>query len=121
MPDPALDGRPDAAEEVSRARRGTSAEGAAPAAVDPAERAPRLTFRRLSGLDRSGPPPPQTRAGSRCGRGRSRTRSATCALALIPVFLVVALSDGGGPSVLAAVLLLRSPAGATTPTGSPRA
>ena len=39
---------------------------------------PPLTIRRLVGLDRSGPPPPQTRPASRCGRGRCRTRSASC-------------------------------------------
>ncbi len=48
-------------------------------AVGPQPRGRRLSARRLVGLDRSGPPPAETPPASRCGRGRSRTRSASCA------------------------------------------
>jgi hypothetical protein len=63
------------------ARHEPAARGAAGAAADlwrepPVERA-RLTFRRLSGLDRSGPPPPRRCRRSRGDPGRSRTRSAS--------------------------------------------
>jgi phosphatidylglycerophosphate synthase len=104
VPDPALDGRRGSAEEVSRARRGTSAAGAAPAGADPPVRRRRLTFRRLSGLDRSGPPPSQTAAGQPLRPWTIPNAIGFVRLALIPVFLAVALSDSGSPSVLAAVL-----------------
>ena len=43
------------------------------------EMSPRITKRRLFGLDRSGPPPAATLLQtSRCAHGRSPTRSATC-------------------------------------------
>ncbi|MGI8624161.1 MAG: CDP-alcohol phosphatidyltransferase family protein [Solirubrobacteraceae bacterium] len=60
---------------------------------------PRLTFRRLSGLDRSGPPPPQTLAGSPLNPWTIPNAIGFVRLALIPIFFVVAMtsSDGTGP------------------------
>ena len=67
-------------------------------------RAPRLTFRRLSGLDRSGPPPPQTQAGAPLNPWTIPNAIGFARLALIPVFLVVALSSDDGQDALAAIL-----------------
>ena len=67
-------------------------------------RARRLTFRRLSGLDRSGPPPPETLAGQPLRPWTIPNAIGFVRLALIPVFLVVALSLGDGTDALAAVL-----------------
>jgi cardiolipin synthase len=67
-------------------------------------RAPRLTFRRLSGLDRSGPAPPQTQAGAPLRPWTVPNAIGFLRLALIPVFLVVALSSDDGQDTLAAVL-----------------
>jgi cardiolipin synthase len=64
----------------------------------------RLTFARLSGLDRSGPPPPQTAAGEPLRPWTIPNAIGFVRLALIPVFVVVALSGTSGPSVTAAVL-----------------
>jgi CDP-diacylglycerol--glycerol-3-phosphate 3-phosphatidyltransferase len=64
----------------------------------------RLTFRRLSGLDRSGPPPPQTVAGAPLRPWTIPNLIGYIRLALIPVFLVVALSSDGGTAALGAVL-----------------
>jgi cardiolipin synthase len=65
----------------------------------------RLTVRRLFGLDRSGPPPPQTAAGQPLRPWTIPNAIGFLRLALIPVFLAVALSGGAhGPSVLAAVI-----------------
>jgi cardiolipin synthase len=60
-----------------------------------AERA-RLTFRRLTGLDRSGPSPPQTQRGQPLQPWTIPNAIDYVRLALIPVFLVVALSSGDG-------------------------
>jgi cardiolipin synthase (CMP-forming) len=60
-----------------------------------AERA-RLTFRRLSGLDRSGPPPPQTVRGQPLHPWTIPNAIGYVRLALIPVFLAIALSSGDG-------------------------
>jgi cardiolipin synthase len=69
---------------------------------------PRLTFRRLTGLDRSGPPPPQTLKGAPLNPWTVPNAIGFVRLLLIPVFLVVALSseDGTGawPAVLFAVI-----------------
>ena len=67
-------------------------------------RAPRLTFARLSGLDRSGPPPPQTQAGAPLNPWTIPNAIGFARLALIPVFLIVALSSDDGQDALAAVL-----------------
>jgi CDP-diacylglycerol--glycerol-3-phosphate 3-phosphatidyltransferase len=68
-----------------------------------AERA-RLTFRRLSGLDRSGPPPPQTLRGQPLNPWTIPNAIGYLRLALLPVFLVVAFSSGDGRSAAAAAL-----------------
>jgi cardiolipin synthase (CMP-forming) len=70
---------------------------------EPLERG-RLTFRRLSGLDRSGPPPPQTLAGQPLHPWTIPNAIGYVRLALIPVFLVVALSSDDGTDALAVVL-----------------
>jgi CDP-diacylglycerol--glycerol-3-phosphate 3-phosphatidyltransferase len=64
----------------------------------------RLTVRRLVGLDRSGPPPPQTLAGQPLRPWTIPNAIGFARLALIPVFLVVALSSKDGVSALAATL-----------------
>jgi cardiolipin synthase (CMP-forming) len=68
----------------------------------------RLTFARLSGLDRSGPPPPETRRGSPLRPWTVPNAIGFARLALIPVFLVTALSSSGGtdafPTTLFAVI-----------------
>lgn len=84
---------------------GPSAPGTAPG-VEPAptDSAPRLTARRLLGLDRSGPPPPQTRAGEPLRPWTIPNAIGFLRLALIPVFLVVSLSSDDGRSALGATL-----------------
>jgi cardiolipin synthase len=77
---------------------------AAPGAERGRWRPPRLTFRRLSGLDRSGPPPPQTEAGAPLNPWTIPNAIGFFRLALIPVFLIVALSSDDGQDALAAVL-----------------
>jgi phosphatidylglycerophosphate synthase len=65
---------------------------------------PRLTVRRLFGLDRSGPPPPQTLPGEPLRPWTIPNAIGFARLALIPVFLVVALSSSNGNDALAATL-----------------
>jgi cardiolipin synthase len=65
---------------------------------------PRLTARRLVGLDRSGPPPPQTLAGEPLRPWTIPNAIGFTRLLLIPVFLIVALSSDDGVSALAATL-----------------
>jgi len=65
---------------------------------DAAARA-RLTFRRLSGLDRSGPPPPETLPGQPLRPWTVPNVIGYVRLALIPVFLVLALSSDDGTDV----------------------
>jgi cardiolipin synthase (CMP-forming) len=67
----------------------------ADSAAEAAERA-RLTFRRLSGLDRSGPPPPQTLKGQPLHPWTIPNAIGYVRLALIPVFLAIAFSSGDG-------------------------
>ena len=64
----------------------------------------RLTVRRLFGLDRSGPAPPETLAGRPLRPWTVPNAIGFARLALIPVFLLVALSSRGGTSALAATL-----------------
>jgi CDP-diacylglycerol--glycerol-3-phosphate 3-phosphatidyltransferase len=64
----------------------------------------RLTFRRLSGLDRSGPPPPETVRGQPLRPWTIPNAIGYLRLALIPVFLVIALSSGDGQSALAVTI-----------------
>jgi phosphatidylglycerophosphate synthase len=65
---------------------------------------PRLSFRRLFGLDRSGPPPPQTQAGQPLRPWTLPNAIGFTRLALIPVFLIVALSSRNGKDALSATL-----------------
>ncbi len=73
------------------------------AAGKAAERA-RLTFRRLTGLDRSGPPPPQTLRGQPWNVWTIPNAIGFVRLALIPVFLGLALSSESGTDALPAVI-----------------
>jgi cardiolipin synthase len=66
--------------------------------------AARLTVRRLFGLDRSGPPPRQTLAGEPLRPWTIPNAIGFARLALIPVFLAVALSSSGGTDALVATL-----------------
>jgi cardiolipin synthase len=76
----------------------------ADAPVSEAAEKVRLTFRRLAGLDRSGPPPPQTLAGQPWNVWTIPNGIGFFRLALIPVFLVLALSSDSGTDALPAVL-----------------
>jgi cardiolipin synthase len=69
----------------------------------PVERA-RLTFRRLSGLDRSGPPPPETLAGAPLNPWTLPNAIGIVRLALIPTFLVLAFSSDDGTDTLSAII-----------------
>ena len=64
----------------------------------------RLTRRRLLGLDRSGPPPPQTRRGEPLNPWTIPNLIGFTRLALIPVFLVLALGSGDGRIASASVI-----------------
>ena len=66
-------------------------------------RAP-LTFRRLSGLDRSGPPPPETKAGAPLHPWTLPNAIGFFRAALIPVFLILAFSSESGTDPLPAIL-----------------
>ena len=69
----------------------------------PVER-PKLTFRRLVGLDRSGPPPPETLKGAPLRPWTIPNAIGYARLAAIPVFLVLALGSESGTDPLPAVL-----------------
>jgi cardiolipin synthase (CMP-forming) len=60
--------------------------------------------RRLLGLDRSGAPPPETLAGTPLRPWTIPNAIGFARLALIPVFLIVALSSAGGTGALGATL-----------------
>jgi cardiolipin synthase len=64
----------------------------------------RLTFRRLAGLDRSGPPPPATLRDQPWNVATLPNAIGFVRLALIPVFLVLALRSDSGTEALPAVL-----------------
>jgi cardiolipin synthase len=64
----------------------------------------RLTFRRLAGLDRSGPPPPATLRDQPWNVATIPNAIGFVRLALIPVFLVLALRSDSGTEALPAVL-----------------
>jgi phosphatidylglycerophosphate synthase len=66
-------------------------------------RAP-LTFRRLSGLDRSGPPPPETLPGAPLRPWTVPNAIGYLRAALIPTFLILAFSSDGGTDPLPATL-----------------
>ena len=57
---------------------------------------PPLTFRRLSGLDRSGGPPPETRRGEALHPWTIPNAIGFARIALIPVFLVIGLQSDDG-------------------------
>ena len=63
-----------------------------------------LGVRRLLGLDRSGPPPPETLSGQPLRVWTLPNAVGFVRLGLIPVFLVVAFSSSDGTSALGAVL-----------------
>lgn len=63
-------------------------------AAEAAERA-RLTFRRLSGLDRSGPPPPETLKGAPLRPWTIPNAIGYVRLALLPIFVVLAFQADG--------------------------
>lgn len=75
-----------------------------PSRREPRWRPPKLTFARLSGLDRSGPPPPQTQDGAPLNPWTIPNAIGFARLALIPVFLAVSLSSRDGRDALAATL-----------------
>jgi cardiolipin synthase len=64
----------------------------------------RTSKRRLFGIDRSGPPPPQTRSDQPLHPWTIPNAIGYVRLAGIPAFLVIALSSRGGHDTLAAVL-----------------
>ena len=64
----------------------------------------RSTFRRRFGLDRSGPPPRETRPGQPLRPWTIPNAIGYLRLAAIPVFLVLALSSEGEPDIWAAVI-----------------
>jgi cardiolipin synthase len=66
-------------------------------------RAP-LTFRRLFGLDRSGPPPPATLRDAPWNPWTLPNAIGLIRLALIPVFLVLALSSDDGTDALPVIV-----------------
>jgi cardiolipin synthase (CMP-forming) len=76
----------------------------ADAPVSGAAEKARLTFRRLAGLDRSGPPPPQTLRGQPWNVWTIPNAIGFVRLGLIPVFLVLALSSQSGTDALPAIL-----------------
>jgi cardiolipin synthase len=64
----------------------------------------RLTTRRLLGLDRSGPPPPQTLAGQPLNPWTIPNAIGFLRLGLIPAFLAVAFSTDDGRTALGAAI-----------------
>jgi cardiolipin synthase (CMP-forming) len=88
---------PGAAEHV---HEGVRARGA----VTEVSGRTRLSVRRLLGLERSGPPPPETLSGRPLRPWTVPNAIGFARLALIPVFLLVALSSRDGTGALAATL-----------------
>jgi CDP-diacylglycerol--glycerol-3-phosphate 3-phosphatidyltransferase len=64
----------------------------------------RASLRRLSGIDRSGGPPPETRKGEPLRPWTIPNAISYLRLALLPVFLVVALGSSDGRDTTAAIL-----------------
>jgi CDP-diacylglycerol--glycerol-3-phosphate 3-phosphatidyltransferase len=64
----------------------------------------RLTKKRLLGLDRSGPPPPQTLRGAPLNPWTIPNAIGFARIALIPVFLVLALDSGDGRIASASIV-----------------
>jgi cardiolipin synthase (CMP-forming) len=88
---------------VADAPVGKPTGGGQEAGADPAAARP-LTPRRLLGLDRSGPPPAATLAGAPLNPWTIPNAIGFARLALIPVFLVVALSSDDGVGAPLAIL-----------------
>jgi CDP-diacylglycerol--glycerol-3-phosphate 3-phosphatidyltransferase len=65
---------------------------------------PRLSRKRLVGLDRSGPPPPETQAGAPLHPWTLPNLIGFIRLGLIPVFLILALSSGDGRDAAASAM-----------------
>jgi CDP-diacylglycerol--glycerol-3-phosphate 3-phosphatidyltransferase len=65
---------------------------------------PSLTRRRLLGLDRSGPPPPATVSGAPLNPWTIPNAIGYVRIALVPVFLVLALGSGDGRDTAATVI-----------------
>ena len=93
---------------VDRSSTEPSAPGPDAPAYEQAAHRARLTFRRLAGLDRSGPPPPATLAGQPWNVATIPNAIGFVRLALIPLFLVLAFSSENGtdwaPAVIFAVI-----------------
>jgi cardiolipin synthase (CMP-forming) len=83
---------------------GRGVSGASPDEGESTKEAGSLTVGRLLGLDRSGPPAPQTLAGQPLRPWTLPNAIGFLRLALIPVFLVLALSSHDGVDALAATL-----------------
>jgi cardiolipin synthase len=64
----------------------------------------KLTFRRLSGLDRSGPPPPQTQRGQPWRLWTLPNAIGVLRFALLPVFLIIEFSSDTGVEASAAII-----------------
>ena len=97
--------RPPVGDDTGPGRRTAREAGqdAVASAKETAQKA-RLTFRRLSGLDRSGPPPPQTLPGQPLHPWTSPNAIGYVRLALVPVFLAFAFASGDGVSRTAVIL-----------------
>jgi len=91
------------APSTARERAQAAGERARERVEERAERA-RLTFRRLSGLDRSGPPPPETMPGQPWRPWTIPNAIGAVRLALIPVFLVLAFSTADGVAAAPAII-----------------
>ena len=79
---------------------------AQPPVADPRPPRRKLTFRRLSGLDRSGPPPAETLAGRPLNPWTIPNAIVVLRLLGIPVFLAVAFHSHDGTTVTGALLYL---------------
>ncbi len=95
--------RPAGPDRPERTTAGDRVEQAREATAERVEQA-RLTFRRLAGLDRSGPPPPQTLRDQPWNVKTIPNAIGFARLALIPVFLVLAFSSESGTDALPAVI-----------------
>ncbi len=93
----------DRAERAAVGRLGDGMAAEPDGIVEPPARR-RMSARRLLGLDRSGPPPPETLAGRPLRPWTLPNAIGFLRLALIPVFLIVALSSSDGTGALAATL-----------------
>lgn len=108
MAEPSLDDSPSGADRPSD----QPAAGPGHHPPDgPNTRPRRLTFRRLVGLDRSGPPPPQTLSGQPLRPWTIPNAIGFARLALIPVFLIVAFASADGTGPAPAILFAIAAAG----------